>query len=129
MSCKDILIIEDDKDIRESFTFILEEEGYKVVQAENGQIALNLLRLRTNPVPGCIILDLMMPVMDGKTFLETLSKNHPHDLCKIPIILATAMGSSDDEMSDLPCMVEKFSKPLDMSELISTVRKHCGVVN
>ncbi len=126
MSCKDILIVEDNQDIREGFASILEDEGYVVIQAENGFVALNLLHKRMDRTPGCIILDLMMPIMDGRTFLEKLKKDHPDDLCKIPIILATAVGSSDDNMSELPCLVEKISKPLNIVDLIYTVKKHCG---
>ena len=126
MSCKDVLIVEDNQDIREGFAMILEMEGYRVLQAENGRLALDFLQ-RTKPeIPGCIILDLTMPVMDGRTFLETLRKDHPDDLCKIPIILATAHGKHDDDLSELPCMVEKISKPLDIDELIGAVQRHCG---
>lgn len=126
MSCKDILIVEDNRDIREGFATILEDEGYAVFQAENGLIALNFLLDKGRKHPGLIILDLMMPIMDGKTFLETLHKDHYDSLCKIPILLATAFGSSDDDMAELPCMVEKISKPLDISELMNAVHRHCG---
>lgn len=126
MSCRDILIVEDDRDIREGFAYILEAEGYAVHQAENGSIALDFLRDVNVQNPGCIILDLLMPIMDGKTFLETLNKEHPDDLCKIPIILTTAMRSYADEVSDLPCMVEKLHKPMNVSELVEAVHRHCG---
>ena len=126
MSCKDILIVEDDVDIRESFSSILKDEGYHVIEAENGEVALNFLLDEKEVNPGLIILDLRMPVMDGRTFLETLQRDHPEDLCKIPILLATAYGSANDEMSHLPCMVEKIQKPLDLSELMSAVHRHCG---
>lgn len=126
MSCKDILIVEDNRDIREGFTTLLEDEGYAVHQAENGLIALNFLLDKNKTHPGLIILDLMMPIMDGKTFLETLHRDHFDDLCNIPILLATAFGSSDDNMSDLPCLVEKISKPLNISELMDAVHRHCG---
>lgn len=129
MSCKDVMIVEDDKDIREGFVTILEQEGYKVLEAENGQAALDILHDRREKIPGCIILDLVMPVMDGRTFLETLKKDHPDDLCKIPIILATAVGSSFRDDTHLPCMVEEIAKPLDISELIGVVKKHCGEVS
>lgn len=125
MSCKGILIVEDNDDVREGFATVLEYEGYQVHQARNGLVALDFL-LSSSQKPGCIILDLMMPVMSGKEFLETLMKEHPDDLCKIPIILATALGSSNDDMSELPCMVEKISKPLDIDQLLSAVQRHCG---
>ena len=126
MSCKDILIVEDNRDIREGFVTLLEDEGYSVFQAENGLIALNFLLDKNRKHPGLIILDLKMPIMDGRTFLETLHQDHFDDLCNIPILLATAFGSSDDTMSELPCLVEKISKPLDISELMNAVHRHCG---
>lgn len=126
MSCRDILIVEDNTDIRESFAFILKEEGYQVIQADNGKTALNILLSRKPHTPGLIILDLLMPVMDGQTFLETLSREYPDDLCKIPILLATALGRGDNNWSDLPCKIDTISKPVDIDELISAVQKHCG---
>lgn len=123
--CRDILIVEDNRDIREGFASILTDEGYEVLQAENGDIALTMLVGLKPSVPGCIILDLMMPVMDGRVFLETLNREHPDDLCKIPIILATALNSSDDGWTDLPCLIDKISKPMDIDELIQVVHKHC----
>ncbi len=126
MSCKNILIVEDDFYIRESFTSVLKDEGYDVIEAENGQMALDYLRNQNTENPGLIILDLRMPVMNGKVFLETLHRDHPDDLCKIPILLATAFGSADDDMSHLPCLVEKISKPLDINELLGAVHRHCG---
>ncbi|MES2525837.1 MAG: response regulator [Bdellovibrionota bacterium] len=126
MSCKDIMIVEDDFYIRESFVSILQDEGYHVIEAENGQQALNILLDKKVEHPGLIILDLRMPVMDGRTFLEILHRDYPDDLCQIPILLATAYGSADDEMSHLPCMVEKIQKPLNISELMNAVHRHCG---
>ena len=127
MSCRDILIIEDNRDIREGFVSILTDEGYQVTQAENGKAGLSILLSSRPHIPGCIILDLKMPIMDGRMFLEILNREHPDDLCKIPIILATAMGSSDDEWGELPCMVDKISKPMDVEQLIQIVHKHCRV--
>jgi len=126
MSCHDILIVEDNQDIREGFALILKEEGYRVTMADNGKTALNILLGQKPHVPGCIILDLMMPIMDGRAFLETLHREHPEDLCKIPIILATALGSGDEDYSELPCLIDKIPKPLDIDQLIGLVHKHCG---
>ena len=60
-----VMIVDDDFDVRELFADSLAEEGYVVETACNGQEALELLRGGAVPVPGVILLDLMMPVMDG----------------------------------------------------------------
>ena len=61
-----ILVVDDDRDIRESLRELLAEAGYAVAVAENGRVALE--RLRAGLRPGVILLDLMMPIMDGMTF-------------------------------------------------------------
>lgn len=62
-----ILIIEDEKPLREAFAFLLESEGYEVSLAENGKVGLQKLR---SFKPDLIILDMLMPIMDGREFLE-----------------------------------------------------------
>ncbi len=68
-----ILVVEDDKDLRDSLCEALELEGYAAVSAENGQAALR--HLATGAQPCMILLDLMMPVMDGWTFRQELLKD------------------------------------------------------
>lgn len=74
---KRILIVEDEKPLREAFAFLLEREGYKVMTAENGKAALAVLQQYK---PDLILLDMLMPIMDGMTFLQTarLPERHPH---------------------------------------------------
>ena len=119
---KKILIIEDDIDIRELIAEILDEEGYKTTTAENGKIGLDyLIACDVNDRPDCIILDLMMPVMTGIQVIEALQANYSNDLALIPIIVATAKGSPNDELKDMPSTVTKIRKPMDVNELIDTV--------
>lgn len=124
-AAKKILIIEDDIDIRELIAEILNEEGYITATAENGKLGLDyLVSCKTEDRPDCIILDLMMPVMTGIQVLERLQSDHPNDLAKIPVIIATAKGSPKEDLKNMPSNVTKIRKPMDVNELIETVAKH-----
>jgi CheY-like chemotaxis protein len=89
MQKADILIIEDDNDIRESLADFLEYEGYTIVGAKNGKEGLEYLLNKDSDLPSLILLDLMMPVMDGKTFLKKLRSDHPH--IQVPIVILSAI--------------------------------------
>jgi len=87
-----VLIVEDDAPLRELLRRMLEREGYTALEAEHGRAALDRLR---QGVPGVILLDLMMPVMDGFEFLEELRRE---DAGKgIPVIVLTAKDLSGEE--------------------------------
>ncbi len=76
MNKQSILIVEDDNDLRDAYTMILESEGYMVYSAEHGQAALN--HITANGDPALIFLDLRMPVMDGIAFLKEFKPtDHP----------------------------------------------------
>lgn len=75
MNCRSILIIEDEKAIRETFRLALEMEGYQVNEASNGKEGLEALS--TMPRPCVILLDLMMPVMNGWAFIRALEEIVP----------------------------------------------------
>ena len=77
MEKRTILIIEDDPHIREIYSMMLTMEGYDVMEAENGQVGLDMLRdCHSKSMPHCIILDITMPVMNGEKFLSTIDSNH-----------------------------------------------------
>lgn len=83
-----LLVIDDERDVRDSLCEILEDAGYRVVCAENG--AVGLAQLNRIPRPAAIVLDLFMPEMNGWRFAEQL-KRRP-DLAGIPVIVVTAAG-------------------------------------
>jgi CheY-like chemotaxis protein len=83
-----ILLVDDYADARSSVREALEEAGHSVVEAADGQQALNFLVSRPEERPAVIILDLQMPVMDGWTFLELLKRYVK--LATIPVIIVTA---------------------------------------
>jgi CheY-like chemotaxis protein len=116
---KRVLLVDDDPDIRESLAELLEYEGYAVVRAANGAQAL--ARLRQPPLPCVILLDLMMPVMDGFEFRE-VQKRTP-ELADIPVVVITAGGRVDRASIDVE---ECLAKPLQMPRLLAALARHCS---
>lgn len=126
MSCKTILVVEDDEEIRKSVVRALKSEGYSVIVAENGRIALEVLdKLAPEELPGCMILDLMMPEMDGITLLETIEKDYKDRYGYIKVLVATAKGSPVSPET-IPNAVERIQKPFELEELFRVVEQHCG---
>ncbi len=122
MARKPILIVEDDPDIRSNLQEFFEGEGYPVLLADHGQAALDLLGRRSTPRPGLILLDLMMPVMDGSTFLSKLPLSHPEISAQTPIFIITAGGASHG----LTIKTTGFlKKPLDLDELSDLATRYC----
>lgn len=115
-----ILIVEDEFLIRDALTEFLEEEGYRVVGAANGQEALNMLR--KGLVPNLILLDLMMPVMSGMQFLD--EQQADARLASIPVVLLSADRNSQEKvLSSAP--VEYLEKPVRLTDLLDTVERYC----
>lgn len=113
-----ILIVEDDHDIRETFREVLELEGYRVLTAANGREALE----ETSPGEAVclILLDLMMPVMNGWEFLETRSGNPA--LAQAPVVVITAAGTRPDKV---PQATQIIKKPVEIDALIDVVSRYC----
>jgi CheY-like chemotaxis protein len=109
-----ILIVDDDADIRDALAELLSTEGYVVLSAEDGQAALDLLTYGNRPK--VILLDLMMPRMNGLEFLE---KSRP-DHANIPVIVVSA--NRGYEASDLG-VFEIMRKPLSADTLISAIER------
>jgi CheY-like chemotaxis protein len=109
-----VLIVDDDLDSRETARMVLEEEGYAVDVAPHGAAALD--RLKRVPTPTVMLVDLMMPVMDGMTLLRNLESSAEHSA--IPVIVMTASGP-DAQTSGLRYPV--LRKPFDLDELMRLV--------
>lgn len=125
MNCKSVMLIDDDEDIRSSLIEALDFEGIEVIQAENGQVALDKLKsIPVDKLPGMILLDLQMPVMDGHQFLNELLKQPTNPINLIPIIVATAKGSGFS-LDNIPLALETLRKPMDLEELYRLVDKYC----
>ena len=122
MSAASVLVIEDDPCIRDTLQELLELEGLRVLTAENGQAGLDLLN-PTDP-PCLILLDLMMPVMDGWEFLATV-KRDPHDYrAAIPIVVVSAAANMAQGLKQQHGC-EVMSKPVDIQRLMALVHGHC----
>jgi len=111
-----ILLVEDDRDSREALAFILEEAGHTVASAGNGREALELLD--EDEPPDLILLDLMMPVMNGWEFLGE-RKRRPR-LASIPVMVLTA-AALDDKLRDFD--VTYVRKPVDGGQLVRRIGK------
>jgi CheY-like chemotaxis protein len=113
-----VLIVEDDLDTREMLGRFLELEGFNVETAENGKRALERLG---SGVGACVILlDLMMPVMDGWQFRQEQIRNSA--LADIPVIVVSAAGRERLEKIQADAYL---SKPVDLDELLGCVTQFC----
>jgi CheY-like chemotaxis protein len=115
-----ILIVEDDADIREDLAELLRDQGYRVTTARNGAEALD--HLRAELMPCLILLDLMMPVMDGWEFRRRMLADAR--LANVPIVLLT--GAADPEDHALSLNVDDvMTKPIRLERLYATVDRYC----
>jgi len=114
-----VLIVEDDRDTREMLARFLELEGFEVREAANGQLALETLH--ENGSTCVILLDLMMPVMNGWQF--RLAQVKDPDIAEIPVVVVTAAGSRDQ----IPAIDADawISKPVDFDRLLETIGPLC----
>jgi CheY-like chemotaxis protein len=115
---KSVMVVEDDPDLREMMAHLLAFEGFEAQVASNGHEALQLLK--NNLTPGVIVLDLMMPVMDGWTFRERQRRDA--SLANIPVIVVTAAPHAATHTLDVE---EILSKPVDFDRLVNCIRTHC----
>jgi CheY-like chemotaxis protein len=111
------LVVEDDPDIRTTLCFALQIEGYRAASAANGLEALQILAKGLNPC--LILLDLMMPVMNGREFLDALHQSAP--LRGLPVVLVTAFGEQARELK----VQGLIHKPLNLDALFEVVKKWC----
>jgi len=116
MECERILIIEDEPDLRETMCDLLELEGYAVASAANGLEGLAALE-EAGP-PCLILLDLMMPEMDGWQFLEAL-----RDRPGLAIVVVSAIADLSDVADRYGCEVLK--KPVKIEQLLALAQSHC----
>lgn len=115
---KKILVVEDDHSIRELLVELLQSEGHEVDSATNGLEGIRYLEVETRP--DLILIDLMMPVMDGYTFrLEQMK--HPA-WSKIPVIVMSAEANAKDKMKQFG-ITTFLSKPVELEGILKAVEK------
>ena len=117
---RSVLIVDDEADVRESLAAVLETEGYRVVEAENGETALR--RLAGSADVSLILLDLSMPVMNGWTFREEQLRD-PR-LAAIPVVVITADTGAARRAQALG-VVDALTKPLEFDRLLALVARYC----
>ncbi len=111
-----ILVIDDDSDVREIVTFVLAADGHEVRCAADGVAALE--ELRRGGRPSLILVDMMMPRLDGEGFMRALRRDPL--LAEIPVVILTAHTGAREKAAALGaagCLV----KPVELSDLLATV--------
>ncbi|MDB4952532.1 MAG: cheY [Myxococcales bacterium] len=116
-----VLIVEDDTDIRESLVEYLGAHGYEVTEAAHGREALDRLQQCTRK-PRLIVLDLMMPVMDGRAFRQTQLSTP--DLAEIPVLIISAYREIAELAKELR-PIAYLKKPLQLADLLRVVARYC----
>jgi two-component system, OmpR family, response regulator CpxR len=116
-----ILVVDDEEMIRDSLIEFLDESGYQAIGAVHGGDALEKLKT-LSPLPCVILLDLMMPVVDGPTFRER-QLSDPR-LSGIPVIVLSAYRGVAKRAAELN-VEDHLDKPLKLSALLGLVQKHC----
>ncbi len=111
-----VLVVDDDPDILEALSEILEAEGFEILRARNGKEALE--KLEPEP-PQLILLDLMMPVMDGWEFAQRMRERA--DVAGIPIIVLSADRNVGSKATDIGA-VGHLAKPFELNDLLDMVR-------
>jgi CheY-like chemotaxis protein len=121
MSTKIILVVEDNEAAREGLGVILRKEGHEVVLAANGQQALDLIR--GGLCPNLIVLDMLLPVLDGWQFLQQMRRLQPP--LTIPTLVATATILTREWASDNGCQ-GFLRKPIEAEQLLAEVGRCLG---
>ena len=117
-----VLIVEDDRNIAELLQLYLEKEGYAVITAEDGGKGLEKFRTIK---PDLVLLDVMMPVMDGWAVCKAIRAES-----QVPIIMLTAKGETDDKVSGLKSGADDYiTKPFEMKEVLARIEAVLRRVN
>jgi CheY-like chemotaxis protein len=125
MKCQSVLVVEDNDDIRETVEEVLRMEGYPVYAVSDGRQALRALK--TIPGPPLILLDMMMPLMNGWEFLE--AQKADAKFANLPVVVISALDATRALARGAGGPIEAqgyIRKPLDIDTLMGLVRIYCG---
>jgi two-component system, chemotaxis family, chemotaxis protein CheY len=114
-----VLVVDDDSGIRDSMSDLLYSKGYSVLQAENGQRALEILK-KAPQFPCLVVLDMAMPIMDGRGFLNR--RAHDPALREVPVVVVSGNSQTG---APLPGIAGYFRKPVNVDRLIEVIDQHC----
>lgn len=110
-----ILVVDDEERMSRFIRLNLEHDGFQVVEANRGMKAINLIRER---IPDLVLLDVMMPDLDGFEVLQMIRESH-----QVPVIMLTAKGEEDDKVKGLELGADDYvTKPFSPRELVSRVK-------
>lgn len=113
-----ILVVDDEQDLRDLIDYNLKQEGFNVIKAEDGLVGIEMAREHS---PSLILLDIMMPKMDGLEMVERIRDDN--DLSHIPIIFLTARGDEKTEVEGLDKGGDDYiTKPISTTKLISRIK-------
>ena len=117
-----ILVVDDDDEIRETMIEVLEDAGYEAVGAADGREAL--AQLRDPEDRWCmVLLDLMMPNMDGRSF--RMEQLQDPGIAPIPVVIVSAMSDVDEAAEELH-VAAHMNKPVRLAELVNVVNRFCN---
>jgi CheY-like chemotaxis protein len=116
-----ILVVDDNLDLQEALGDVFEHSGYTAAFAGDGHEALAYLR--SHEAPGLILLDLMMPRMDGMQFRAEQLRDPA--LAGIPVVVLSADGKLEQKLKEL-APAGCLPKPVDLGKLLETVTRYCG---
>ena len=114
-----VLVVDDDRSLRESLSRLLDMEGYSVLEADNGQKTLEVLE-KAARLPRLILLDLAMPIMDGRGFLKLRAKDPM--LREIPVVVVSGNPPSGEPLDGIDAYLQK---PVRFDRLIAIVDRRC----
>ena len=118
-----ILVVEDDPDLRTIVRLQLSSQGYEIFEATNGAEGFQAIQ---DNIPDCVILDLMMPVLDGFGFLKRVRS--VLDLQDVPILILTASEDERNRVRGFQYQADAYmSKPYDLQELTDEVERLCSL--
>lgn len=122
-----ILLVDDNEMNREIANIILSDRGYKVDEASDGSVAVNMLEKSSDNYYSAILMDIHMPVMDGYETTRKIRTMEREDICDIPIIAITSNAFDDDKRKAIECgMNAHIAKPLEIDKLFAVLD---GVLN
>jgi CheY-like chemotaxis protein len=113
-----VLLVDDDEDLRDSIAELLRRRGYRVATADDGHAALAIIA--TTQLPCVVLLDLVMPGMDGWKFLALVQADPV--MSSIPIVIASGHAATHAPTG----IAGVLHKPFDLQELYEVVARHCG---
>jgi CheY-like chemotaxis protein len=115
-----LLLVDDNDDAREALAYLIEQTGCQVIEARNGEQALSVLRQGLRP--DLILLDLMMPGLDGWAFRSEQRKLDGAD--DVPVVIYSGSPTVEDDATELQA-AGWLRKPLDFDRLLELVHQHC----